>query len=158
MVDALSELHDIHLPAPISFWPPAPGYYIIALVLILFTVVFFIRFYTRKSREIKRAALEQLSEMEQTYQNGGEAHQVAAQISVLLKQVALLYYPRETVASLQGDAWLNFLIQSSKKLDFKSVQHELIELPFHPGENQSVTTLLSLTKRWIKQRSARCLS
>jgi hypothetical protein len=120
--------------------------------------VFFIHLYTRKSRKIKRAALEQLSEIEQVYQSGGQAHEVAVQISVLLKQVALLYYPRKTVASLQGEPWMNFLIQSSKKLDFKSVQHELLELPFYPEKNKSVTMLLSITKRWIKQRGVRCLN
>jgi len=158
MVEALKKLHDIHLPAPISFWPPAPGYFIMASLFLLLSIVFFIYFYTQKTRVIKRTALEQLSEISKAHEAGTTGQQTAAQISTLLKQVALLYYSRETVASLQGEAWVNFLTKSSKKLNFKSVQHTLVDLPFHPDANESLTLLLSLTKQWIKQRGIRCLN
>jgi len=30
----LVNLKDIHLPPPVSFWPPAPGWWILALLMI----------------------------------------------------------------------------------------------------------------------------
>ena len=30
----LVNLKDIHLPSPVSFWPPAPGWWILAVLLI----------------------------------------------------------------------------------------------------------------------------
>ncbi len=40
--DPLSQLRDIHLPEPVTFWPPAPGWWFI-LLLILIGLVFLYR-------------------------------------------------------------------------------------------------------------------
>lgn len=158
MVDVLKDLHDIHLPTPISMWPTAPGYLILAILLLIICALFFVSFYYRKTRQIKRIALQELAKIEQAYKTQEQAPLLAGHISSLLKQVALLYYPRDTIASLQGDAWLDFLTTSSKRLDFKAVKYELLELPFQPESKQSLIPLFILTKRWIKQRGARCLN
>lgn len=158
MVDALKDLHDVHLPPPISMWPSAPGYLILAILLLFSCLFFFISFYYRKTRRRKHAALQLLAQIEQEYKEGVSTSLLASRISSLLKQVALLYYPREKVASLQGEEWLDFLTNNSKKLDFKAMQYELLELPFQSETTQSLTPLFILTKRWIKQRSGRCLN
>ena len=41
-----------------------------------------------------------------------------AQLTALLKRVALVLYPRSMVASLSGDAWLTFLQRSSRCQSF----------------------------------------
>ena len=32
--DPLAQLRDIHLPPPIEWWPPAPGWYVLALIVL----------------------------------------------------------------------------------------------------------------------------
>ncbi len=163
MVD-LSELRDIHLPAPIHpWWPLAPGYLILLFVTLSLGIVL-IFFYRKKRlvRQIKKAALKTLETLVTQYQSGQQsAHESAAQVNVLLKQIALLYYPRSTVAALEGDAWILFLSKTSKKLDFHTAQEAILIMPYsqHPPTSDAhLTTLFVLTKKWIKQRRRPCLS
>ena len=158
MADALSGLRDIHLPPAITWWPVAPGVMGIASLFVLLFVLAFFRYRFRRSRQIKQEALRQLARYQQEYEQTACIQTAATHLSALLKQVALLYYPRVHVAALQGDAWLLFLTQTSKKLNFESVRCVLLESPFHRETKHAVDPLFLLTKAWIKQRGRRCLS
>jgi hypothetical protein len=159
MVNALNELHDIHVPPPISWWPLAPGYFLLIMIIVLTSIGIGLHYRYRRARQIKKASLRELTNYQNTYnQHPEQAAVIAAQISLLLKQVALLYYPRDVVASLQGDAWLRFLTESGKKLDFTRERAALLEAPFVPTTTVTLTGLFSLARHWIKQRSHRCLN
>ncbi|HET9483332.1 MAG TPA: DUF4381 domain-containing protein, partial [Xanthomonadales bacterium] len=49
------QLRDIHLPAEPSWWPPAPGWWLLA-ILVIAALVFLVRFAWRKRRELRRRA------------------------------------------------------------------------------------------------------
>ena len=161
MVEALKALHDIHMPPPIRLgWPPAPG---IIFLLCLFSIIILclcIRLYGRKAKQFKKAALQQLSAIQSAHQCGEETHQTAAKISLLLRQVALLFYPRSEVASLEGEAWLSFLSKTSQKLDFNTVRDALLHLAYNHQRDsfEDLSQLFTLTGQWIKQRSNTCLN
>ena len=158
MANALAGLRDIHMPEPISWWPLAPGYWVVALFLAFILGTLFFHYRYRKSRRIKRCALRQLALYRRCHEQTPHLGQTAARLSSLLKQVALHYYPRSYVASLQGDAWLRFLTETSKQLDFEPARDALLKCPFRPETNQPVAMLFPLVKTWIKQRSGRCLN
>ena len=158
MASTLAKLHDIHLPTPINWWPLAPGYWLVASLFFLCLIFFIVRYQTRRSRQIKQEALQQLARYQHRYEQINNTKDTAAALSLLLKQVALSYYPRATVASLRGDAWLTFLTQTSKKLDFNPVRQILLEAPFCPQNTHTLTPLFPLVKAWIKQRSKPCLN
>ena len=100
---SLQNLHDIVVPPPVSFWPPAPGWYLVAGLLLLLILVLLLRVVIRYRRNAyRRAALAKLASASSL-----------PQIATLLKRVALAAYPRTQVASLTGDAWLNWLAESS---------------------------------------------
>ena len=161
MVEALKALHDIHMPSPINpWWPPAPGIVGLGVLAIFTTLWLALYLYSKKARQLKKIALRQLSTLESAYHAGDTAAQTAAQISMLLKQVALLFYPREEVAALKGEAWLLFLEKTSKKLDFSAARHALLHLAYHQKSEtkDELSELFRLTRCWIKQRSNRCLN
>lgn len=158
MADPLQGLRDIHLPPPVHNWPTAPGYFLlVTTILFLFALYLFLR----KKNRVKRLALRHLEYLKQQYAQDNSAQQLAIELSRLLKQVALVYYPRDQVVSLQGEEWIIFLTQKSKGLDFNHVRHELTVLPYISETamtKEQFERLTSMCQRWIQQRSLQCLN
>lgn len=154
--DQLSQLRDLHLPPPVSWWPMAPGWWcLIALLLGGSAYLAFIITRRYVQGRARRFALQLLTRYEQQARSKQQGFS-AAELSALLKRVALAYFPRAQVAPLQGDAWLLFLNQTAKGLDFNTVRDLLIHAPYQPYTNLDLSPLLVLTRAWITQRRARC--
>ncbi|KTD34074.1 hypothetical protein Lnau_2044 [Legionella nautarum] len=155
----LAKLHDIKLPSPIGWWPLAPGWYLLlVLVLLLIAALSYLARRAYLNGRPKRQALQLLETYKQEYQHEPNSQVCSMKISELLRRVALVYFPREEVASLQGDAWLNFLTKTSKKIDFNKLRAYLLETPYQPASNVDLEPLFRCAKAWIKQRGAPCLS
>lgn len=177
----LQDLHDIHLPSPVSFWPLAPGWYVLACLL---TIIFLLAFYAGwrywRRKKLKRLALTELQHLETTLAEDAE-HLSLTTLSTLLRRSALAAFPRQQVAGLHGEAWLEFLdatitsknVTSNKnnKNDNKhpatnkatsqsqafsqGVGRILIYAPY-ADENKShqpetIESLLKLVQTWIKR-------
>ncbi|MCW8445107.1 DUF4381 domain-containing protein [Fluoribacter gormanii] len=155
--DPLAQLKDIHLPTPIGWWPMAPGWYIlIALVLFLVMVIAYGIYKKHRNALAKKQALLLLKNYQNQYENEQNGAQASAHISELLRRVALVYYPREQVASLHGDEWLTFLKETSKNIDFNLVKDLLLDAPFKTRENMDIKPLFDAAQLWIKQRGVPC--
>jgi len=154
---ALAQLKDIHLPDPISWWPLAPGWYGL-MVLSLFLISGLVYFFHKKAvySRPKKQALQLLATYKQTYEQERNSQLTSSCVSELLKRVALVYYPREQVAGLQGAAWLEFLNGTSKGIDFNSVASMLLESPFKTAETIQLHPLIIKAEFWIKQRRKPC--
>ncbi|KTC88043.1 MULTISPECIES: DUF4381 domain-containing protein [Legionella] len=155
----LAKLHDIKLPTPISWWPLAPGWYLLlVLILILIAVLSYLARRAYLNGRPKRQALRLLKTYEQEYQQERNSQVCSMKVSELLRRVALVYFPREEVASLQGEAWLHFLDKTSKKIDFNKLRAHLLETPYQPTSDADLQPLFRCANAWIKQRGAPCLS
>ncbi len=101
-MDPLAQLKDIHLPAEVNNYPIAPGWWLLAVILLALIIYGLVkcRQYLVK-RKHKKAALAQLS-----------AKAEIGTIVALLKWAALQYFPRQTVANLTGHEFKNFLVAS----------------------------------------------
>ena len=155
----LAQLHDIHLPEAIGWWPLAVGWYLLAFlsIMVLVAVIFFFYRHYLNGRA-RRQALRLLTTYQQAYPTVVDSQLTAARVSELLKRVALVYFPRAKVASLQGDAWIAFLNSTAKGLDFSHVQKELLEGPYRPMKERDLHLLFSMARTWIKQRRGSCLN
>ncbi|WP_242602164.1 DUF4381 domain-containing protein [Legionella nagasakiensis] len=159
---ALAQLRDIHLPSPIGWWPLAPGWYVFilfAIAMLGMVMIFLWRSYL--NGQARRQALRLLSAYQQQYEREKNAQRISACISELLKRVALVYFPRKKVASLQGDAWISFLNETGKDVDFSQIRSQLLELPYQHKmviKESDLSLLFNMAKKWINQRRKACLN
>lgn len=155
--DALAQLKDIHLPESISWWPLAPGWYVVILLILLLIMGLVYLVHRRHVNALaKNQALDLLNTYKEQYEKDHNAQVASAQISELLRRVALVYYPRAEVAGLHGDAWVEFLNLTSKGIDFKPVNAMLLDSPFKTMETVSLKPLITRAQLWIKQRGVPC--
>ncbi|MDH3644604.1 MAG: DUF4381 domain-containing protein [Gammaproteobacteria bacterium] len=150
-------LRDIHLPEAVSWWPPAYGWWLLALVLGVFVgVVWWLvrrRPARRRATWIRKSALRELDAVETCYRASGDARAAVAAMSVLLRRFALGLAPREQVASLTGQRWLHWLRQRCDDPGFQGTGEVLTELPYQPNPQLDVMVLFAECRDFI--RSAR---
>lgn len=94
-------LRDVHVPGAPSLWPPAPGWWLLALALLL---LFAVLWWTRWRRLRRLRAWQRM--FDSACSNVAPAAQIAA-VSELLRRAARRVDPRAD--KLQGDDWLRFL-------------------------------------------------
>lgn len=154
----LANLKDIHLPKAIGVWPIAPGWYGLAGIVLLGLLWFLYKLYRKHmNKQFKRRALRLLAEYNVQYRLRGQTQEISAKVTELLKQVALIYFPRSRVAGLKGDNWITFLNETSKNLDFNSVRYCMLELPYKKKtQDIDLEPLFYCTQAWIKQRDVSC--
>ncbi len=108
--DPLAQLRDIHLPPPIEWWPPAPGWWLLAgTLLLMISVGIYVWRRRHKQRRYRRLALQAAKTNYAQWQQHGDALAYVQALNQLLKQTALQAFPAHQVAALNGDAWLSFL-------------------------------------------------
>lgn len=146
-------LRDIHLPDPVSWWPPAPGWWVVAGALAT-AMVFAGIFAWRRRTRLQRRALAVLEALQVRYQRDGDAAALTRGVSTLLRRLALECYPRRDVAGLTGRSWLALLDAGLPDQPFsRGVGRLLVEAPYRPAPELApgeADDLLALSRRRIE--------
>lgn len=150
------QLRDIHLPAEPGFWPPAPGWWLVAAMV--FALLVWVGMKSREYYRIHRQRQRILRVLEQLESASGQSETPVflAQISMLLRRLALMRFPRKDIAALTGDAWLEFLDSSGGNGQFcRGAGRVLADGPYVRDIRDSVDSraLGSLIRTWIKKNS-----
>ena len=111
--DPLAQLRGLHLPEPVGFWPPAPGWWMVAGLLVIGALGLWL-WSRRRRRSVARHALREL-EMLSVTPGTGDVQTLATAISALLRRIALLRFGRARVAPLHGRAWQDFLTETAPR-------------------------------------------
>lgn len=149
-MELLGKLQDIHYPAPVSLWPLAFGW-IILFCMICFGTLLSIYLYIRYQRKIyaKKIILQRLAVIRNN-EFSSEVN-IFEELSMLLKRAALYAFPREKVAGLCGESWLQFLDSTSDQdhLFSKGMGNMLISAPYQAEVHGSVIDLVVLIEAWV---------
>jgi hypothetical protein len=147
----LAGLRGYHLPDPVSWWPPAPGWWLLAgLGLLIVALVVRWLASRHRRRAPARVALRELGALRAVYGRDGDASAYARGLSRLLRRYALARFPRGRVAGLAGEDWLAFLDAHGGDGRFRRGAGRLLaEAPYRPVVELPAEELARLARDWI---------
>jgi hypothetical protein len=150
----LDQLADIHLPDGVSWWPLAPGWWILLTLVILLAIGFFI-WRKRKARNNYRLiAQQELARIYGEYQSSQNAAAYLQALSLLLRRTALTAYPRTFNASIKGNEWLQWLgsvCPESQGAFSGETGKALLIGPYQKNPQVDVGALQQLSELWISK-------
>lgn len=144
-------------PEDVSAWPPGPGWYLVAfLLLVVLTYLLFK--YIRKHRRMRYRLLA-LKHLVTIREEAGTAprQEDLQEVNRLLKRTALSAFPRSSVAGIHGKGWQEFLEAHYPSGTLDSNQWNLLchELFKHPGKVHislpDWEALVNYTGNWIRK-------
>ncbi|MEA3455153.1 MAG: DUF4381 domain-containing protein [Campylobacterota bacterium] len=145
---SLDHLNDIIVPDAIGFFPLAPGWYMVLLLLI--SLFFYgsaqVYKYYKKS-QYRREALEELS----LYQANDKEQTIA--MLLLAKRVGIAAYGRQEVANLSGDSWWDFMEEHSMAKVDTGMRQEISALLYDAAytmDNRLFGNVKESVLLWIK--------
>jgi len=138
-------LRDIHLPAEPSWWPPAPGWWVLAALACLALAFAWRRHASRKRLRRAREAL-QIELLKARSEHPDGAAQLAA-LSLLLRRAAKRYAP--SALTLRDDDWLRFLDGDDAARPFsQGAGRLLLDGPYRPRiESADAEAVAALVRR-----------
>ena len=124
---SLQNLNDIVVPGAVPWWPLAPGWYVVAVVLVLLGLWGSIRLFRNwLANAYRREAMRVFSDL----RAGGPEQ--AGELPGLLKRTALSAWPRQQVAALSGAEWHGFLDRTASTERFTRSAGALLERLAYP--------------------------
>ena len=145
------QLRDIHLPDPVSWWPPAPGWWFLLLLFagLMFALPYILK--KLKHKPINKIALDEFNKIQQQYAAHQDTKLLLQQISALLRRTCMSFAGRQQSASTIGNAWISQLNQLSEENFFNDeISAWLLTAPYQKQTAINVEELLNVCHSWIK--------
>ena len=151
----LSGLRDIHLPAVPSLWPLPNIFWIFLLTVIIVIVSGCWGWRKKHQLTAKKYANREVESITKRF--SGNTYQIAVELSLLMRRIALMKYPRGEVSTLTGRSWRQFLEKTTKKPVFKGEAGDIIEtvmfIPPDQFKHKNITALITAAKEWIAENT-----
>ena len=151
-------LRDIHLPDSLSWWPPAPGWWLLtgACLLIGIGISWWLRRRAAHRRAPATLARRELDRVRSAWLAHGDAAQFVAELSVWLRRTSMSLTQRTQAASLTGDAWAQFLDDLSGEQVFGAADSALLRTAPYRSPNsvrieaEAAERLLGACEAWLR--------
>lgn len=150
--DPLAQLRDIHLPTAVSWWPPAPGWWIVLLLItVAIATAAYMGWRRWQAQAYRRAARAELQAAVSAWRETADDQELLLQVNRLLKRTALAAFPGAGAEPLSTQAWAMFLDQrwpaghSSRFADTEVLSLIYLE----NTESQQLEQLIELSQQWI---------
>lgn len=146
--EVLDQLRDIQAPPSAGPWPPAPGWWLLAaLVMLMVALITFWSLRRHRRHRPRRQALARLASYPIPDSAGPDWY---AGLNRLLKETALSCYPADTPASLSGDQWSHFLARTSGNP--QQPWQQLVTASYRPGSDLPPAEAIRLVEQWIRRQ------
>jgi hypothetical protein len=155
--ELLAQLADIHLPGAVTFWPPAPGWWILAIMLIAGLYWLASKVINRRNlQKICEHALAELERCHREFASDGSSDRNYSKLryvnafNSVLRRVALVHFPQANVASLGGNAWVDFIREKGDSSDLNDELAAALSYGrFQTKCEVNVDAMNSLGQSWI---------
>jgi hypothetical protein len=148
----LAQMADIHGAAAPQWWPPAPGWWLLAGIVLVGLLVLARRFVLRLAdRRRRRAWLAELDALRERHDPAEAPHDYLAALNRLFRAVALRAFPGTACARLEGEEWVAFIAErlpAEAKLEPLAV---LARGPYEPAPGFDDSALQHLAAAWVKR-------
>jgi hypothetical protein len=155
-------LRDIHLPGAIGWWPPAPGWWLVAALALAAVAVYAVHYYRGRH---KRVALRALTRVRAALEQGAEPVACLQYVSTTLRRFAMTSVGKPAaqlapvdVPGLIGDRWLEYLDARWERTEFTAgLGRQLLAAPYTRPNSIERTAALELTglcKDWLAAQPA----
>jgi hypothetical protein len=154
---AALDLRDIHLPEPVSWWPVAPGWWLVIAAVLLILFIIFISRKIYLSRQLKRDIVTELENIKQQFRASNNKSQLAKSLSILLRRASITFYPAADTAGLTGEHWLTYLDATGNHSRNEKTFHSetgkvLLSAPYLPENSDldfDAQALLQICESWL---------
>jgi hypothetical protein len=150
----LAQLRDIHLPAEVSWWPLAIGWWII-LFIFLTAGIFAIwaLFRSHKKNRYRRLAIAELDSAWSQWQESQDAAAFVQSANAILKRTlaeASAHNNTYAQLNLTGENWVQLLNEHIKQPLSDNSAQALARAGYQPDPVVDVPELYSAVKRWVE--------
>ena len=150
-------LRDIHLPETISWFPPAIGWWFVAILIPISTYFLIALIQRLRQKTAVKAARKVLKQLQQN--DSLNVLEKVRELSILLRRVAVSHSPNSEIGGLTGRAWLDYLDGSLKNAEFKNgIGRCLADAPYQKElpNDVDLPALFQLAQTWLNaQHSTR---
>jgi hypothetical protein len=147
-------LRELHLPEPVGWWPLAWGWWVLIAIALFGMAYLVLRAWRRwRANRPRRIALQQLGKVQAAYRGGVDAVALSKQLSQLLRRAMLAYAPRDEVAGLTGQRWLEWLDRGMEGKPFTSGPGRMIgSLPYLRYDERSADANVAALIDTVRER------
>ncbi|MFL0354295.1 DUF4381 domain-containing protein [Xanthomarina sp. GH4-25] len=149
------ELGNIMEPAPIPFSFDTTGWKVLFVVLVVLCVYLLYRLYLNfKHNQYRRDAVAEIVALNQDAKLP-ELEFITKSVFIL-KRTALQSYPRESVASLQGNDWIAFLDKTKRDVNFSKYKQDIANAVYcetFNNTNFNKEEFFKMSLKWIKNHA-----
>lgn len=144
-------------PPPVSFSFGAPGWYVLAALLlsvVLSIAVLIWRHYLKN--KYRTHALQWLDAKQQEYTVNNNYNALVYETTMLVKRIAISKYGRNVVAGKRKEAFIEYINSKYKAVEFNDADKTLLSDTIYTDKNieqHTAEQFVSKARQWIKQHA-----
>ena len=147
----LAQLEPLRAPAELSWWPPAPGWWLLALLCLIALLWALLRAWRAwQGRSALRQARRELQQLQRTSLPPGE---LISRLSVWQRRLVVARSGRRACARLSGQPWIALLNDLAGETSFDETS---ADLGYRPAvDEDAAQRALGDNQRWLSRLEKR---
>ena len=150
--DLLSQLRDIHAAPEVPWWPPAPGWWVLAVLLLVVLGWLLRRLHARyRVQQRRKQMLAWVDHLNTSIDPVRQPQAYLSTLNRIFKLVALRAFPERQCAVMAGQDWADFLTENMKSTASSESLNVLASGPYDPAPRFDPEVMSQLTRTWIRE-------